>query len=104
MSMLIDEIQAVADRWARNPPTTREEVLAALDQLTELREVAEKARELIADHARPLIGQALRLDVSRTDLAKRPYSAAIVHRIANEIGIPHRKPGPPARQRPQKNT
>lgn len=101
MSTLIDEIQSAAERLARHPPTNREEVLAALDQLTELRLAAEKARELIADHARPLIEQALRLDVSRTELAKRPYSAAIVHKIANEIGIPHRKPGPPARKRNQ---
>jgi hypothetical protein len=99
MTAWTDDLRLLAQQLAHAPPTDAEGVLAALDRLTELREAAEQARRLIADHARPLIEQALRAGVHRADLAKRPYSSTVVHQIADEIGIPPRKPGPAPRRR-----
>ena len=74
-----------AQRATQSQDTTA--ILAALDELTELRRAIEHARSRIGTFGPDLVRAALQAGVRPADLMSRPYSPPVVWRHARDLGL-----------------
>jgi hypothetical protein len=80
-----------------NDPKRIDEALGALRRLHRLRQTLQ---DFVAVHGQDAVALALQQGRTVEELNGNPYESATVRRIAREIGMPKRRPGPkPVRSR-----